>query len=140
MDMRPYEFAISGLDKTRRRQHPTPTRRHGEGGIVNATLVPWTGDIGIACAFVYMKGEKYVEINWRGTWDLDIGHHVMDAWNDVVTFHGVELRTTTPKRITEVIMSYGDAIYHELPCQVIQPTSLWQIRVENQYTTPPIRA
>ncbi|EKJ79548.1 hypothetical protein FPSE_00233 [Fusarium pseudograminearum CS3096] len=105
------------------------------------TFVLWTGDMDIACAFIYTRGERYAEINWRGTWELNIGSDAMNAWNNVAKFHGVQLRTTAHKRITEVIMSHGDSIYHlDLPCEVIQPTSLWQIRMENQRRNPPIRS
>ncbi|QPC76701.1 hypothetical protein HYE68_007453 [Fusarium pseudograminearum] len=105
------------------------------------TFVLWTGDMDISCAFIYTRGERYTEINWRGTWELNIGSDAMNAWNNVAKFHGVQLRTTAHKRITEVIMSHGDAIHHlDLPCEVIQPTSLWQIRMENQRRNPPIRS
>lgn len=99
------------------------------------------GDIDIACAFVYTRGERYAEINWRGTWELNIGSDAMNAWNNVARFGGLQLRTTAHKHITEVTMSHGDAIYHlNLPCEVIQPASLWQIRMENQCRNPPIRS
>jgi hypothetical protein len=96
------------------------------------TLVLWRGYKGKASAFIYTRREHCADIIWRGTWELVIGKDVVEAWNDVAKFHSVDLKVRH-ERITQVIASHGDAIYHlDLPCQVIEPTSLWQIRMENR--------
>ncbi|KAF5539889.1 hypothetical protein FMEXI_8747 [Fusarium mexicanum] len=95
------------------------------------TMVLWNGRAGKACAFMYTRAEHYAHITWRGTWDLEISRQVVEAWEDVAKFHSVELRLRH-ERFHETIRSHGDAIFHlNLPCQVIEPTSLWQIRVED---------
>ncbi|KAF5626565.1 hypothetical protein F52700_8627 [Fusarium sp. NRRL 52700] len=95
------------------------------------TMVLWNGRAGKACAFMYTKTEHYAHVTWRGTWDLEISRQVLRAWEDVAKFHSVELRVRH-ERLHETIRSHGDAIFHlNLPCEVIEPTSLWQIRVED---------
>jgi hypothetical protein len=94
-------------------------------------MVLWSGERGKACAFMYTRTKHYAHVTWRGTWDLEIGRQVLEAWEDVAKLHSVELRVRT-ERVQEIIRSHGDAIFHlNLPCQVIEPTSLWQIRVED---------
>ncbi|KAF5237687.1 hypothetical protein FANTH_10714 [Fusarium anthophilum] len=95
------------------------------------TMVLWSGGTGKACAFMYTRAKHYARITWRGTWDLEISRQVLKAWEDVAKLHSVELRVRH-ERLHETIRSHGDAILHiNLPCQVIEPTSLWQIRVED---------
>ncbi|KAG5784687.1 hypothetical protein H9Q73_001669 [Fusarium xylarioides] len=95
------------------------------------TMVLWNGGTGRACAFMYTRTEHYAHITWRGTWDLEISRQVLEAWEDVAKLHSVELRITH-ERLRETIRSHGDALFHlNLPCQVIEPTSLWQIRMED---------
>ncbi|KAF4501029.1 hypothetical protein FAGAP_2748 [Fusarium agapanthi] len=95
------------------------------------TMVLWNGGTGRACAFMYTRAKHYAHITWRGTWDLEISRQVLEAWEDVAKLHSVELRITH-ERLRETIRSHGDAIFHlNLPCQVIEPTSLWQIRMED---------
>ncbi|KAF5679485.1 hypothetical protein FCIRC_6098 [Fusarium circinatum] len=95
------------------------------------TMVLWSGGTGKACAFMYIRAKHYAHITWRGTWDLEISRQVLKAWEDVAKLHSVELRVRH-ERLHETIRSHGDAIFHlNLPCQVIEPTSLWQIRVED---------
>jgi hypothetical protein len=95
------------------------------------TMVLWNGGTGRACAFIYTRAEHYAHITWRGTWDLEISRQVLEAWEDVAKLHSLELRITH-ERLQETIRSHGDAIFHlNLPCQVIEPTSLWQIRMED---------
>jgi hypothetical protein len=94
-------------------------------------LVLWRGFTGKACAFMYTRTELCADITVRGTWELVLSQDVLEAWEDVAKFHSVYLKVRH-ERIKEVITSHGDAIYHlDLPCQVIEPTSLWQIRMEN---------
>ncbi|KAF5652321.1 hypothetical protein F25303_3448 [Fusarium sp. NRRL 25303] len=95
------------------------------------TMVLWNGGTGRACAFIYTRTKHYAHITWRGTWDLEISQQVLQAWEDVAKLHSVELRAKH-ERLRETIRSHGDAILHlNLPCQVIEPTSLWQIRIED---------
>lgn len=95
------------------------------------TMVLWNGGAGRACAFIYTRAKHYAHITWRGTWDLEISQQVLQAWEDVAKLHSVELRAKH-ERLRETIRSHGDAIFHlNLPCQVIEPTSLWQIRMED---------
>ncbi|PNP84700.1 hypothetical protein FNYG_01794 [Fusarium nygamai] len=95
------------------------------------TMVLWNGGTGRACAFMYTRAKHYAHITWRGTWDLEISRQVLEAWEDVAKLHSVELRITH-ERLQETIRSHGDAIFHlNLPCQVIEPASLWQIRMED---------
>lgn len=95
------------------------------------TMVLWNGGTGRACAFIYTRAKHYAHITWRGTWDLEINQQVLQAWEDVAKLHSVELRAKH-ERLRETIRSHGDAIFHlNLPCQVIEPTSLWQIRMED---------
>ncbi|KAF4440143.1 hypothetical protein FACUT_3666 [Fusarium acutatum] len=95
------------------------------------TMVLWNGGTGRACAFMYTRTKHYAHITWRGTRDLEISRQVLEVWEDVAKLHSLELRISH-ERLRETIRSHGDAIFHlNLPCQVIEPTSLWQIRVED---------
>ncbi|CVK97033.1 uncharacterized protein FMAN_11277 [Fusarium mangiferae] len=95
------------------------------------TMVLWNGGAGRACAFIYTRAKHYAHITWRGTWDLEISQKALQAWEDVAKLHSAELRAKH-ERLRETIRSHGDAIFHlNLPCQVIEPTSLWQIRMED---------
>ncbi|KLP20230.1 uncharacterized protein LW94_3232 [Fusarium fujikuroi] len=95
------------------------------------TMVLWNGGTGRACAFIYTRAKHYAHITWRGTWDLEISQQVLQVWEDVAKLHSLELRAKH-ERLRETIRSHGDAIFHlNLPCQVIEPTSLWQIRMED---------
>ncbi|KAI7758599.1 hypothetical protein LZL87_006990 [Fusarium oxysporum] len=95
------------------------------------TMALWSGGTGKACAFMYTRTKHYAHVTWRGTWDLEISRQVLEAWEGVAELHSVELRVRH-ERLQEIIRSHGDAIFHlNLPCQVIEPTSLWQIRMED---------
>lgn len=97
------------------------------------TMALWYGARGEACAFVYKIKAGTASITTRGTWDMDLNHYpgVITAWNkvgfkalhrDIHVFQDL---------IQERIESHGDAIHHlRLPCTVIDPVSLWQIRRE----------
>ncbi|KAF4344319.1 hypothetical protein FBEOM_1713 [Fusarium beomiforme] len=100
------------------------------------TLVLWHGSRGKACAFIYTKVEHYAHVTWRGTWDIEISQQALKAWEDVAKHHSLELRVRH-EHIQETIKSHGDAIVHlNLTCQVIEPTSLWQIRMEHLECVP----
>ncbi|PTD12556.1 hypothetical protein FCULG_00004907 [Fusarium culmorum] len=82
------------------------------------TLALWSGDRGTTCAFIYTRNEYWARVE------------VLKSWEAVAALYSLEL-IVEHERIQEVIRSCGDAIHHlNLPCQIIQPTSLWQMRVE----------
>ncbi|KAJ4003549.1 hypothetical protein NW752_012169 [Fusarium irregulare] len=94
------------------------------------TFVLWHGRKDGAGAFIYNRTEKYAHMVWRGTRQLDFSPKVLKEWGNVAEFHSSELRVRH-ESIEEKIRYRGDAIHYlDLPCQVIQPTSLWQIRME----------
>lgn len=100
------------------------------------TFVLWNGGMGHACAFVYRRGRDGASITWRGTWNLKLSSLVLRAWRSTAS----KLRHTEIEvkyeSIRQVIRSPGDAIYHlDLPCQVIEPASLRQIRREGFHLT-----
>lgn len=96
-------------------------------------LVVWNGAKGHASAFIYRRTSYCTYITWRGTWDLEIGARVAEVWEKVAFKHSLELRIDKQK-IGEAIESHGDAIHYlDLPCQVISPASVWQIRREAAY-------
>ncbi|KAK0714708.1 hypothetical protein B0H67DRAFT_536609 [Lasiosphaeris hirsuta] len=96
-------------------------------------LVLWDGRKDNACAFVYRTGGDHASVTWLGTWNMDLSPRVVEAWRRVA-FDGHSRHTlrTDNQEVRGVINSHGDAIYRlKLPCQVVSPTSLWQIREEN---------
>ncbi|KAK0726416.1 hypothetical protein B0T21DRAFT_293514 [Apiosordaria backusii] len=100
------------------------------------TLVLWNGQRGNACAFIYQAHSDHASITWRGTWDVDFDPAMVDVWRRVAfeghSRHALQVRKRTVKNVIE---SHGDAICHlKLPCQVVTPTSLWQIRKEHEAT------
>lgn len=96
------------------------------------TFVLWNGGKGHACAFIYRADENGFSVTWRGTWQLKPSSRVLEAWDiDASESSSSELQLKREHIDKERIRSHGDAIYHlELPCQVIEPPSLWQIRRE----------
>ncbi|OBT65406.1 hypothetical protein VE03_06105 [Pseudogymnoascus sp. 23342-1-I1] len=99
-------------------------------------FVLWNGARGVAGAFIYRVHRNDASIAWRGTWSLKLTPQVIEAWRSVAsTLHSKELRVEKKKLIKEdVIRSHGDAIHYlDLPCRVVEPASLWQIRKENIY-------
>ncbi|KAL7795950.1 hypothetical protein V8C37DRAFT_408451 [Trichoderma ceciliae] len=101
------------------------------------TMLLWHGRKGEACAFIYRKGNGNPPITWRATWDLDLclKADVVEAWEKVaLKFASAELHINQ-QRVQKDIASHGDAIYYlDLPCRVIDPVSLWQIRREGGWT------
>ncbi|KND91372.1 hypothetical protein TOPH_03958 [Tolypocladium ophioglossoides CBS 100239] len=97
------------------------------------TLVLWNGRKGNACAFIYHADRDCAHITWRSTWDLELSPHVVKVWQCVAfKFHSFELKIDK-QRIQGAIGSHGDAIHHlDLPCRVVAPASLWQIRREGE--------
>ncbi|PKK55139.1 hypothetical protein CI102_159 [Trichoderma harzianum] len=97
------------------------------------TFVLWNCEKAHACAFIYRVERGTASITWRGTWKLKLRSRVVKAWQVVASkrrMHRSELQVKQDD-IKAAINCPGDAIYHlKLPCQVIEPASLWQIRRE----------
>ncbi|KAI1651143.1 uncharacterized protein F4817DRAFT_366713 [Daldinia loculata] len=97
------------------------------------TFVLWNGGKAHACAFIYRIDRDSVSVTWRGTWHLELSPLVVKSWQLTVSklpFPELQLKLKR-ECIRGVIKSHGDAIYHlEIPCPVIDPASLWQIRRE----------
>lgn len=104
------------------------------------TLVLWNGEQqGHACAFIYRNSSLGPSITWRGTWDIDLylTAVIVDAWKAVVSQTGWEDLSVCFERVQEEICCLGDAIYYlRLPCQVIEPQSLWEMRREERMIVP----
>ena len=96
------------------------------------TLVLWNGGKAHACAFIYRINRDSASITWRGTWHLELSPRVVKSWQLAALKRNFSELQVKQEYIRGVIIkSHGDAIYHlDLPCQVIDPASLWQIRRE----------
>ncbi|RWA09898.1 hypothetical protein EKO27_g5197 [Xylaria grammica] len=97
------------------------------------TFVLWNGGKSHACAFIYRIDRDRPSVTWRGTWNLELTSPVVQSWQCAASRlrrHELQLKQ---EHIQEYIACHGDAIYHlELPCQVVDPASLWQIRREGR--------
>ncbi|ETR98830.1 hypothetical protein M419DRAFT_11582 [Trichoderma reesei RUT C-30] len=104
------------------------------------TLVLWNGEEqGQACAFIYRASSTGPSITWRGTWDIGLylTSVIVDAWKAVVSQTGWEDICVCSEPVKEEIRFLGDAIYYlRLPCQVIEPQSLWEMRREERMIVP----
>lgn len=97
------------------------------------TFVLWNCEKARACAFIYRVERGTASVTWRGTWKFDLRSRVIKAWQVVASKRPMFRSTLQVKQehIKAAIKCPGDAIYHlKLPCQVIEPASLWQIRRE----------
>lgn len=95
------------------------------------SMVLWNSKQGEACAVIYRRGKasRQATLTWRGAWDYELSHDVVESWQKVVS-DAYHLRVEN-ERVRGVINSHGDAIYQlRLPGEVIDPVSLWQIRRE----------
>jgi hypothetical protein len=103
------------------------------------TLVLWNGRRGNACAFAYHhqhQGRGRPHIAWRSTWDLELTHTVVEAWQTVASQARPSELGIEKQDIPGGVDSHGDAIHHlALPCPVVAPASLWQMRREGAYHT-----
>lgn len=102
------------------------------------TLVLWNGAVGHAFAFVYRVEGAYGYVSRRGTWDLEMDDDVKGTWERVANRQELKgLWVEEAQKIRDKIMSHGDAIHYlNLPCQMVSPASLWQIRKEAAITKP----
>lgn len=95
------------------------------------TFVLWNGGKAHACAFIYRMARDGASVTWRGTWHLELSPRVVKSWQLAASKLSFTELQVKQECIQGVIRSHGDAIYHlKLPCQVIDPASLWQIRKE----------
>ncbi|KAL7803478.1 hypothetical protein V8C44DRAFT_353123 [Trichoderma aethiopicum] len=97
------------------------------------TFVLWNGGRGHACAFIYRVEEDGASITWRGTWRLVLSEDplVLQVWGHVAARRKFSRLQIRQQRIFRYISSHGDAVHRlELPCQVVEPASVWQIRRE----------
>lgn len=94
----------------------------------------WNGRKGLAGLFQYKaaRDTKQATITWRGTWNLDIGTPVVEAWEAVACqFGGWRLNFARDRLDAADIKSHGDAIRDsKLSCQIIRPIPLEQILTE----------
>ncbi|KAK3373636.1 hypothetical protein B0T24DRAFT_657456 [Lasiosphaeria ovina] len=97
------------------------------------TLALWNGINGEACAFIYHRDGGRASIIWRGTWDMQLSPRVVKTWQCVATeTHSCGALQISKQRVHTGIASHGDAIHClDLPCPVVAPASLWQIRKES---------
>ena len=95
------------------------------------SLALWNSRGREACAIIYHreKASRLATLTWRGTWDLELSHDVVESWQKVAS-DSYHLRVEN-ERVQGVINSHGDAVYHlRLPGGVIDPVSMQQIRQE----------
>ena len=103
------------------------------------TLVIWNGGRRNACAFIYrVDSHGKPSITWRGNWRLEYSHRVIEAWKIIASTTPRQKERHEPlpletryEHIEHEIRSHAEAIYRlKLPCQVVHPASLWQMRRE----------
>ncbi len=95
-------------------------------------LVLWNSEQGQACAVIYLRhtDSRMATLTWRGTWDLELSHDVVESWKKVAS-GSCHLRIESEALQDVDIRSHGDAVYHlRLPDGVIDTESLRQIRQE----------
>lgn len=95
-------------------------------------MVIWNSSFGDACAGIYRreKANRLATFTWRGTWDLELSHEVVQSWKDV----GSELccLRVVKEQVHGDVKGHGSAIHRlRLPNGVIDPVSLWQLRRED---------
>lgn len=106
------------------------------------TFVLWIGGRGHASAFTYRANDGgSPSITWRATWGLEINARVVEEWQKAADAYQLE-NNSRPRysalrvkneHVGDVVRSVGDAIrYLELPCQVAEPASVWQMRMEGE--------
>lgn len=97
------------------------------------TLVLWNGAKANACAFIFLKSirDRKASITWRGNWHFSFTSRLIASWQRTVNALGLDILETKHELIEAYINSHGDAVHHlNLPCPVITPESLWQVRRE----------
>ncbi|KAI0515404.1 hypothetical protein F5B22DRAFT_607240 [Xylaria bambusicola] len=111
-------------------------------------FVLWNGGRGHACVFIYHVERGSASVTWRGTWTLQLSPKVVKSWQLAArkllrrvihlpkNSEDVQQSLRDPRGANYLtIRSPGDAIYYlQLPCQVVEPKSLWQMRREGRIT------
>lgn len=99
-------------------------------------LALWYGVKESAFAFIYRVDEGAAFLTCRATWKLDeeISSEVVELWERVaLESHSCWLRVGRHLISSDLVRSHGEAIHLlDLPCQVVTPASLWQIREEHE--------
>lgn len=100
-------------------------------------MVLWNVKESGPCAFKYVKQDGVSQITWHSTWGFDFQAPVILAWADVADLPSRAIRFwgqgLVRGRIPQVkaFSCHGEAIaWLQLPAGVIDPISLWQIRME----------
>ncbi|KLJ06024.1 hypothetical protein EMPG_10549 [Blastomyces silverae] len=99
-------------------------------------MVFWNSKQGEACAVIYQRqnAHRQATLTWRGTWDLQFSHEVVESWQKVIS-DSSPLQIEN-ERVQGVINSHGDAIHFlRLPSGIIHPVSVWQMRQEGMMQT-----
>ncbi|KAK4241607.1 hypothetical protein C8A03DRAFT_40959 [Achaetomium macrosporum] len=100
------------------------------------TMEIWNGRKGLAALFKYQtfRNLQQAMIIWRGTWKLAIEPSTIQAWEAVMHQYDDRRLDLVQERLDETaIKSHGDAIHYlMLSSQVIRPTSLRQIQIEQK--------
>ncbi|KAM0316305.1 hypothetical protein ACHAO8_003326 [Botrytis cinerea] len=99
------------------------------------TMEIWNGGKGFAMLFRYQRGKqgRPAVITCKGTWELNLGPLVIQAW-DSVTLKDCGEGIVIIKELLDIsddIKSHGDAIHYlELSKPVVRPISLRQIQMQ----------
>lgn len=94
------------------------------------SLSIWWGGKNEAVAYIFEVREFQAILMRRGTYNMTLSDVEFAAWREVAVSLSREFEVQY-ETITEPIHSHGDAIHYlRIPCEVVQPVSLWQIRVE----------
>ncbi|ROT40826.1 hypothetical protein SODALDRAFT_376579 [Sodiomyces alkalinus F11] len=99
-------------------------------------LVIWSESHEKACAFIYQAYQadrRAASITWRCTLGLELSctTPVMEVWQRVASKSHPCVLHIAEQWIFEAVLSHGDAIHHlNLPCSVVTPISLRQMRKE----------
>ncbi|PGG96368.1 hypothetical protein GX51_07863 [Blastomyces parvus] len=99
-------------------------------------MVFWNSKQGEACAVIYHRENSHrrATLTWRGTWDLEFSHEVVECWKRVTSDSSI--LHIKNERVQGVISFHGDAIHLlRLPSRVVDPVSLWQMRQESMMQT-----
>ncbi|KAF4448086.1 Oxoglutarate iron-dependent oxygenase protein [Fusarium austroafricanum] len=103
------------------------------------TLVLWNSGRYHASAFTYSKKGLTATISWCSTWGFEFDAETMQAWEQVVGEGNLWIESARLE--SGKVLSHGHAIrLLELPSQVIDPVSRWQIEKEyevNRITQDP---
>lgn len=99
------------------------------------TVEIWNGREGLAGLFRFRSARRgrTAGISWRGTWDLDLGKEVIQAWEVIAhRYRRAELVVVNEEVLDAgKIRFHGDAIHYlGIEAQVVRPVSLYQMRME----------